>query len=92
MKKNEVTRRRFIKGTGAGVALFNIMPRYVLGGPGHTPPSEMITRAVIGTGRQGMSHVTSYPKTLAVCDVDRNHLANALEKAGGKSGHWLRDA
>jgi myo-inositol 2-dehydrogenase / D-chiro-inositol 1-dehydrogenase len=84
MYQPSLSRRRFIKCAGAGIGLFQVVPRYVLGGPGNTPPSEMITRGVIGTGRQGMSHVTGYPKTLAVCDVDKNHLAAALRKAGGK--------
>ena len=78
------TRRDFIKKAGTGIAAFHIVPRYVLGGPGHTPPSEMITRAVIGTGSQGMHHVTSYPKTLAVCDVDKQRLDRALKKAGDR--------
>ena len=77
-------RRDFIRKSLGTAGAFTIVPRHVLGGPGHTPPSEMVTRAVIGTGRQGMSHVTAYPKTLAVCDVDKNHLAAALRKAGGK--------
>jgi len=79
----QISRRRFIQ-SACAVSAFTIVPRHVLGGPGHTPPSEMITRAVIGTGIQGMRHVTSYPKTLAVCDVDKKHLAAALKKAGGK--------
>ncbi len=84
MKAKTTTRRQFIKRAGAGVALFQIVPRYVLGGPGHTPPSEILTRAVIGTGQQGVRHVTSYPQTLAVCDVDKNHLEQARKRAGGK--------
>jgi predicted dehydrogenase len=31
-----------------------------------------------------MRHVSTYPQTLAVCDVDRNHLAGAKKKAGDK--------
>ena len=80
----QISRRDFIGKSSAAAGLFSIVPRYVLGGPGYTPPSETITRAVIGTGRQGMSHVTRYPQTLAVCDVDKNHLAASLKKAGGK--------
>lgn len=79
-----ISRRDFITKSSAAFGTFMIVPRYVLGGRGYTPPSEILTRAVIGTGRQGMNHVTSYPQTLAVCDVDKNHLANGLKKAGGK--------
>jgi myo-inositol 2-dehydrogenase/D-chiro-inositol 1-dehydrogenase len=82
-----VSRRRFLGAAATTVATFTIVPRHVLGGPGYTPPSEVITRAVIGTGGMGMNHVEPNvagkpPVTLAVCDVDENHLAQALEKAG----------
>jgi len=79
-----ISRREFFCRTVAAAATVAIVPRHVLGGPGQKPPSEKITRAVIGTGSMGMGHVTSYSDgTLAVCDVDKNHLANALRKAGG---------
>ena len=88
MPKSKISRRRFIStGIKAG-ALFYIVPRHVLGGPGYTPPSEVITRAVIGTGGMGTAaHVTKNedgkpPQTLAVCDADELHLARALQKAG----------
>jgi len=79
----QMSRRRFIQYSSAFGA-FMIVPRYVLGGPAHKPPSETITRGVIGTGAQGMSHVSRYPQTLAVCDVDKNRLAGSMKKAGGK--------
>jgi len=84
----KLTRRRFLQRTAAAGAVFTIVPRHVLGGPGYKPPSEVITRAVIGTGGMGMAgHVTENvegqpPVTLAVCDVDQKHLAQALQKAG----------
>ena len=88
MLRKRITRRKLLgDGLKAG-AFFYIVPRHVLGGPGYTPPSEVITRAVIGTGGMGLAgHVTTNeegkpPETLAVCDVDQNHLAEALKKAG----------
>ncbi len=87
-KRKTVSRRQFLGHTIKAGAVFSIVPRYVLGGPGYTPPSEVITRAVIGTGGMGMAgHVTvnevgQPPKTLAVCDVDYKHLADAMKKAG----------
>ncbi len=88
MDSQRVTRRKFVKHALTAGALFHIVPRHVLGGVGYTPPSEVITRAVIGTGGMGMGHVVKNdagrpPVTLAVCDVDQNHLARGLEKAGG---------
>jgi len=88
MSSQGITRREFFCRTVAAAATVAIVPRHVLGGPGQTPPSETITRGVIGTGGQGTgAHVTQNqpgqtPVTLAVCDVDKNHLAGALRKAG----------
>lgn len=84
---SEVDRRKFLKTAIATGFSFTIVPRHVLGGVGYTPPSEVVTRAVIGTGGMGMSHVVSNrdgqpPVTLAVCDVDSKHLARGLAKAG----------
>ena len=87
-KSPAVSRREFLGSAITAGAVFTIVPRHVLGGPGYTPPSEVLTRAVIGTGGMGMAgHVTANkegepPVTLAVCDVDEQHLARAIKKAG----------
>jgi predicted dehydrogenase len=75
------------------MATISIVPRHVLGGPGHTPPSEILTRAVIGTGGMGMGHVKEINtecKLLAVCDLDTKHLADAV-KAGGPDVKGYKD-
>jgi predicted dehydrogenase len=90
---HHLTRRGFLKTSIAALATINLVPRHVLGGAGVTPPSEILTRAVIGTGGMGMGHVTSINtacKLLAVCDVDEKHLQNAL-KAGGPDVKGYRD-
>ena len=51
---NPLTRRSFLRNSIAAMATVAIVPRHVLGGAGHTPPSEILTRAVIGTGGMGM--------------------------------------
>jgi predicted dehydrogenase len=66
-----------------------IVPRHVLGGDGHMPPSEVLTRASIGVGAQGFRRMLENkegqpPALLAVCDLDKNHLKRAMEKAGPK--------
>lgn len=77
-----ISRRAFLRRSALVGTAFQILPgRLVFGGP--DAPSNIITRAVIGTGGMGMNHVTEYPKTLAVCDVDSKHLDNAVKKAGG---------
>jgi predicted dehydrogenase len=67
----------------SSVGAFTIVPRFVLGGAGYKPPSEELTKAVVGVGGMGTGHL-SYPgaRLLAVCDVDEDHLKTALEKAG----------
>ncbi len=82
-KKTTLNRRQFLKNTFIGIGLFSIVPRHVLGGPGYTPPSEMLTKAVIGVGSMGRWHLgETGAKLLAVCDVDDKHLQRALEIAG----------
>lgn len=91
--RNPLTRRAFVKTTVAAMSTISLVPRHVLGGQGVTPPSEILTRAVIGTGGMGMGHVKSINtgcKLLAVCDVDANHLAEAV-KAGGPDCKGYRD-
>jgi predicted dehydrogenase len=86
-KSNLFTRRAF-----AGAAAFTIVPRHVLGGPGYTPPSDKITLASIGLGRQGMvvtMQLLARPDIQVVAVADPNEMskdyaeygANALLKA-----------
>ena len=82
-KKFSMTRRQALKGLGA-LATIQIVPRHVLGGPGHTPPSEVLTKGIIGCGGISRTHLAMPGKLLALCDVDSHHLetrkAQALEK------------
>ena len=77
------SRRRFLTRTAAATAGFMIVPRHVLGGQGVTPPSDQITKAIIGVGAQGRGHI-GYEGTrlLAVCDVDRTPLEGVLAMVG----------
>ena len=86
MEKNcSVTRRRFLGGTlGAGAALtplFHIVPRSVLGGPGHTPPSEKLRIACVGCGGKGNVDVkgVSTEVLVAFCDVDDKRAAQTFK-------------
>jgi len=69
------SRRSFLAGA-AGAAAIAIVPRHVLGGQGHVPPSEKTTLAGIGTGGQGIQNIRillQFPEVqvVAVCDVNR---------------------
>lgn len=76
------TRRDFIKKSSISAALFSIVPRHVLGGPGYLSPSDKLTKAIIGVGSMGMGHFNYEGELVAICDVDKNHLENAGQKAG----------
>ncbi len=86
-----INRRTFIKCGLSAIAVPAIVPRHVLGGQGYTAPSDRLTKAVIGVGGMGKGHLQSInteAKTLAVCDVDAQHLEEALELADpGVSGY-----
>src|ERR1700689_4233835 len=97
-----MTRREF---TGAASA-FMIVPRHVLGAP-FVPPSDKVTLATIGLGRQGQAVTMSLlarpeVQVVAVCDVNRGskdyleYGANALlvsaRKLLGKGyENWAKD-
>jgi predicted dehydrogenase len=85
----KTSRRTFLKSAlAAGVS---IVPRRVLGGPGYTPPSDELTKAVIGVGGMGHWHLRDTgERLLAVCDVDDDHLQDAL-RIGGKGVRGYRD-
>ncbi|MBD3413024.1 MAG: gfo/Idh/MocA family oxidoreductase [Candidatus Aminicenantes bacterium] len=78
-----IDRRKFIKKGIQAAAGALIVPRAVLGGPQHIPPSDRLTKAVIGVGGMGRAHL-NYPgsRLLAVCDVDETHLQRTLELSG----------
>ena len=75
--------------TGLGFAFPMIVDRRVLGGPDSPPPSERVRvgfigvgRGVGGTGGQGIANLKAIQKekeaeVVAVCDVDKDHLAKA---------------
>ena len=89
MEKEKVNRRRFLlRSTAAGLGL-TIIPRHVMGGSGYTPPSDQLTKGIVGVGGMGLGHF-NYENTrlLAVCDVDSGHLNRALDRAGkGVTGY-----
>ena len=86
-KDKTVSRRGALKAAaGATATAFTIVPRHVLGGPGHTPPSEQIVIAGIGTGGQGIQNLEEFARmkdtrVTAVCDVER-------ERPGYVSWTW----
>ena len=81
-QNRKLSRRDFISGT-ATAAAFTIVPRYVLGGSGHTPPSERLNIAGIGLGNQGgadINAVSSENNIVALCDVDDKYAAHVFDR------------
>ncbi|MCO6496742.1 MAG: Gfo/Idh/MocA family oxidoreductase [Chitinophagaceae bacterium] len=93
-KKNSISRRNFVKYSAIAAAGFTIIPRHVLGGRGYIAPSDQLTKAIIGTGGMGIGHIPyEGTRVVALCDVDKNHLAKAAQIAGGgvKTFHDYRE-
>ena len=71
-EKHPISRRSF---AGVAAAAFTIVPRHVLGAP-FVPPSDTITLATVGLGRQGQVVTMSLlarpeVQVVGVCDVNR---------------------
>ncbi len=74
MKKDNISRRKFVATTAGASLGAMIVPRHVLGGPGFTAPSDTVNFALIGCGGQGKADsgelVTGGQNLVALCDVD----------------------
>jgi predicted dehydrogenase len=77
-----MTRRDFIGRTAMATAGITIVPRFVLGGPGYTPPSDKLNIGCIGVGGQGHSDVNnvSSENIIALCDVDAERAAETFKE------------
>jgi predicted dehydrogenase len=76
MKTNS-ERRAFLKQTISTSIGFFIIPRFVLGGKGYTPPSDRINLGFLGTGKQArglLKSFTNKANIIAGADVDINKL------------------
>lgn len=76
MSQHPLSRRDFLAQGALGASAATLVPREVLGGTGHTPPSETIRVGAIGIGGKGTSDVRSVAsldgtEIVALCDVDQ---------------------
>ncbi|MEW6745219.1 MAG: Gfo/Idh/MocA family oxidoreductase [Planctomycetota bacterium] len=77
-----ISRRTFLRRAATGAALVTIVPRHVLGGQGHTAPSERLNIACIGVGGQGGvdADQVSRENIVALCDVHDGHAAGTFNR------------
>lgn len=73
IQKSEISRRSFLGGAAAVAASVSIVPRHVLGGPGHRAPSDKLNVACVGLGGKGFSDSEAMieENVIALCDVDK---------------------
>jgi hypothetical protein len=80
-RKVKISRRRFM-GAAATAAAFTIVPRHVLGGARHVPPSEKLNIAGVGIGGRGEGDLDEVGSENigALCDVDDRYAAKVFKK------------
>ena len=91
-----MTRRDFLRALPAAVTGAAAFPTIVgasaLGRNGTVPPSDRIVMAGVGFGMQGGSNMRSFLQKnevqwVAVCDLDKNHLAEAADTVNRHNGN-----
>ncbi|QDE37921.1 Gfo/Idh/MocA family oxidoreductase [Luteibacter pinisoli] len=68
----KLSRRNFLAGTAIAATGLLIVPRHVLGGVGHTAPSDRLNIAGVGVGGMGGNNIRALASQniVALCDVD----------------------
>lgn len=81
MSEQRINRRHFLAAT-ATVTAATVVPRHVLGGSQHTPPSEKLNVAGIGVGGMGRSNLRELESEniVALCDVDHAYAAQTFKR------------
>ena len=74
-KNAKIYRHQFIGSAAADIEAFTVVPRYLIGGGGYTPPSEKLNVAIIGTGGQSTQNIKGLlghadVQIIAICDVN----------------------
>ncbi len=85
MDLEQMDRRRFLKGSALAAAGLSVVPRHVLGGPGHQPPSDTLNVAGIGVGGRGASNMNALTSEniVAICDIDFDRVDQTLRNDEG---------
>ncbi|WP_109698878.1 Gfo/Idh/MocA family oxidoreductase [Chitinophaga deserti] len=90
-KVNHPSRRTFVRNSLGALAAFTIVPRHVLG-RGYLAPSDTLTKGVVGTGGMGRGHFGyAGTRVVAICDVDKGHIQQAMNQLGDKGVKTFTD-
>ncbi len=78
----QVSRRELLKATTGAVAALTIVPRHVVGGPGHAAPGDKLNIAGVGVGGMGKNNLWACEteNIVALCDVDDEYAAPVFER------------
>jgi predicted dehydrogenase len=92
MKRESVTRRRFLKKSALAIAVPTIIPSSVLGKNGNVPPSEKIVLGAIGIGPRGRYVLGAMlnekdVQFVAICDVRASRRKHVKDMADAKYGN-----
>src|SRR5438067_1311239 len=92
LPKSGINRRRFLASTGLALAAPTIIPASALGRANKPAPSERIVMGVVGWGMMGPGNTEAFLsnkdcQVVAACDLDKNHLQQALDKVNGHYGN-----
>jgi predicted dehydrogenase len=67
------SRRAFLRDTAMAAAALHVVPGYVVGARGQTPPSDKLNIAAVGVGGMGRSNLRKCAEVaniVALCDID----------------------
>lgn len=80
--RKRVSRRSFLKTGAVSAAAFSIVPAYVVGANGQTPPNEKLNIAGIGIGGMGRGNLRACrsENIVALCDVDSGYAAKTFNE------------
>lgn len=86
MMDNKLSRRALLRNSALATAGFQIVPGFILGLNGQTPPSGKLNVAGVGVGGMGQNNVAKCAEAgeniVALCDVDPQNYAK------GALGRW----
>lgn len=80
--RTKLTRRSFLKQSTAVLATVSVVPSYVLGLRGQTPPSEKLNLAVLGFGgrARAVSGMLKSQNIIAISDCDTRQAASGRQR------------